>query len=205
MRNYRHRLKEYRKEDLVGKELYLIQPWWFADRINVEKLDIKKITDKTIVLESGGRIPIIDVGLNKEFGRLVCPKEDIDEIIGKFRKFMSEMYQTEISRLKDEIRNLNNARVILQPSHKERRQMKEEDNMTKYYDKNGKEVKAGMTLKHDDGDVDLVYECETDEGKKDLGFNASNENHVNFHELNRKIYPLYQFNMKEWEVVEDGK
>lgn len=75
--------------------------------------------------------------------------------------------------------------------------------MNKYFDKNGEEIKAGMTLKHDDGDTEYVYECESQEGEKDLGFNASNENHLSFHELNRQYYPLHQFNLTEWEIVNE--
>ena len=67
----------------------------------------------------------------------------------------------------------------------------------KYFDKNGDRIKAGMTIRHDDGDLDKVYPCKDG----DLGLNASNEQHVNFNEFNRELYPLYQFNMKEWEIV----
>jgi hypothetical protein len=69
--------------------------------------------------------------------------------------------------------------------------------MEKYYDKNGKEIKAGMKIRHDDGEVELVYASEDD-----LGLNASNENYAGFNPLRREIYPLYQFSMKEWEIVE---
>lgn len=69
----------------------------------------------------------------------------------------------------------------------------------KYYDKNGKEIKAGMTLKHDDGDIDKVFQADSG----DLGFNASNEDWVGYIEgWNQKLYPLYQFNLKEWEIME---
>lgn len=69
----------------------------------------------------------------------------------------------------------------------------------RYYDKNGREILAGMTIQHEDGDRELIY-ASADEN--DLGMNASNEDHVSFTELNRKIYPLYQFNLKEWKIVE---
>lgn len=67
----------------------------------------------------------------------------------------------------------------------------------KYLDKNGNEIKAGMKIKHDDGDVELVYASDDD-----LGLNASNENYVGFSEHSREIYPLYQFDMSEWEIIE---
>ena len=68
----------------------------------------------------------------------------------------------------------------------------------KYFDKNGKEIVAGMRIKHDNGDIELVYASE-----EDLGVNASNENHSNFCEPFIEIYPLSQFSMKEWEIIEE--
>jgi hypothetical protein len=73
--------------------------------------------------------------------------------------------------------------------------MKEGSLMEKYFDKNGEEIKQGMTLVHDDGEREYVYPT-----KDDLGFNASNENWIGFDELKREIYPLYQFNLKEWSI-----
>jgi hypothetical protein len=70
-----------------------------------------------------------------------------------------------------------------------------------YRDKHGKKIEHGMYLKHNDGDVSYVYQCANPDGEEDLGFNASNENHISFNEMERKIYPLYQFNMKEYEIV----
>lgn len=67
----------------------------------------------------------------------------------------------------------------------------------KYVDKNGNEICAGMTIKHDDGDTELVYLT----ADNDLGINASNEKHKSFNPLTRQLYPLYQMNMKEWEIV----
>lgn len=74
----------------------------------------------------------------------------------------------------------------------------------KYYDKNGKEIKVGMKLKHNDGDIEIVYPCITPEGERGLGFNASNENHPNFYEYSREIYPLYQFNLNDWEIITES-
>ena len=71
-----------------------------------------------------------------------------------------------------------------------------------YFDKNGVQIKENMEIKHDDGEVELVYAgSENDLGEIELGVNASNENHANFTELTREIYPLSQFFLKEWEVV----
>lgn len=68
--------------------------------------------------------------------------------------------------------------------------------MEQYFDKNNNEIKEGMTLKHDNGELEYVHKTTSD----DLGFNASNESHISFNELERKIYPLYQFNLDEWEI-----
>lgn len=70
----------------------------------------------------------------------------------------------------------------------------------KYRDKNGVIIEAGMTLKHDDGSTELVYMCEDEDGNKDLGFNASNEDWLKRTGNTREIYPLYQFNLSEWEI-----
>jgi hypothetical protein len=67
----------------------------------------------------------------------------------------------------------------------------------RYVDKHGTVIVAGMTLKHDDGERAKVYETDDD----DLGFNASNEDWVGFTESGRQLYPLYQFNLTDWEVV----
>jgi hypothetical protein len=70
---------------------------------------------------------------------------------------------------------------------------------TEYKDKHGKLIEAGMTLKHLTGAIEKVYE--TTDG--DLGFNASNENFSGFDPMLRELYPLYQFDMKDWEIVEE--
>lgn len=67
-----------------------------------------------------------------------------------------------------------------------------------YFDKNDKQIFAGMTIQHDDGDVEKVYASDDD----DLGINASNEKHISFTEFTRELYPLYQFNMKEWVIID---
>jgi hypothetical protein len=69
--------------------------------------------------------------------------------------------------------------------------------MEKYYDKMGKEIFPNMILEHDDGEQQKVYATIDN----DLGFNASNEEYEGFNELNRELYPLYQFNLKEWKII----
>lgn len=68
-----------------------------------------------------------------------------------------------------------------------------------YKDKNGKVIEKGMTLKHNSGDVEYVYLADNGE----LGFNASNEAWLERHGRDRELYPLYQFDLSEWEIVEE--
>lgn len=67
----------------------------------------------------------------------------------------------------------------------------------KYLDKHGARIKAGMTLRHDDGTLEIVYQAVGN----DLGFNASNEYLEGFTESKRELYPLSEFNLAEWEIV----
>ena len=69
--------------------------------------------------------------------------------------------------------------------------------MEKYYDKLGNQILPNMILEHEDGEQQKVYLSIDD----DLGFNASNEEYEGFNEFNRQLYPLYQFNLKEWKIV----
>lgn len=70
----------------------------------------------------------------------------------------------------------------------------------KYYDKNGEEIKAGYTIKHKDGDTEKVYAC----GDNNLGVNASNMNSPSWNGI-QECYPLTEFDLSEWEIVERGK
>lgn len=62
-----------------------------------------------------------------------------------------------------------------------------------YKDKNGREIKAGMTLRHDGGDIDTVVATTDANGDEGLGIGC------NAYEA----YPLHQFNLSEWEIVEE--
>lgn len=67
-----------------------------------------------------------------------------------------------------------------------------------YFDKNGKEIKEGMILRHEDGDVDLVLKSDNN----DLGFNATNFNYAFRTCLSIQLYPLSSFDLREWEVID---
>lgn len=68
--------------------------------------------------------------------------------------------------------------------------------MIKYFDKHGNQIQAGMFIRHNDGDVERVY-AGVEDGE--LGINANNPNYP--YPQEPKIYPLYQFDLSEWEII----
>lgn len=68
--------------------------------------------------------------------------------------------------------------------------------MPEYKDKNGNIIRVGMKLKHDDGDIDEVLSS-----GDDIGFNATNPDFAKNHDTPQLIYPLSEFNLKEWEII----
>lgn len=85
----------------------------------------------------------------------------------------------------------------------EYRKYNKEENRTYYYDKNGNEIKEGMILRHDDGAENEVVECGDGAGSIDLGFAATNPQFIERHpDWQIEYYPLSQFNLAEWEIVE---
>ena len=62
----------------------------------------------------------------------------------------------------------------------------------RYYDKHGAEIQVGrMLLHHDDGAIECVLEGVSSNGDITLGFEASAS----------EIYPLSEFNLREWEIA----
>ena len=61
----------------------------------------------------------------------------------------------------------------------------------RYYDKHGAEIQVGMLLRHDGGAIERVLEGVNSSGDITLGFEASAS----------EIYPLSEFNLKEWEFA----
>ena len=61
----------------------------------------------------------------------------------------------------------------------------------RYYDKHGTEIQAVMLLRHDDGAIERVLEGINSSGDITLGFEASAS----------EIYPLSEFNLREWEIA----
>lgn len=76
----------------------------------------------------------------------------------------------------------------------------------KYTDKNGVEIKAGMTIQMADGSHELVYDTQDACGNADLGINASNEEYLERHPYaSREYYSLCNFDMSEVEVIGQGE
>ena len=72
-----------------------------------------------------------------------------------------------------------------------------------YLDKNGVEIKGGMTLRMADGNEELVYDTTDAYGNPDLGINASNEDYLERHPyVSREYYSLCNFDMSEVEIIE---
>ncbi|XBX10763.1 hypothetical protein QMP26_41440 (plasmid) [Enterocloster clostridioformis] len=61
-----------------------------------------------------------------------------------------------------------------------------------YHDKNGRKIEVGMTLRHNDGDTDTVIATTDADGDEGLGFSCSEF----------EAYPLHQFELSEWEIVQ---
>ena len=70
-----------------------------------------------------------------------------------------------------------------------------------YFDKNGKEIKAGMKILMEDGSIEMVYDTEDQYGNPNLGINASNEAFLELHpNWAREYYPLSNFRVTGIEV-----
>ena len=74
----------------------------------------------------------------------------------------------------------------------------------KYIDKNGNEIKEGMTLRMDDGTIEKVYFTWDQYDNDDLGINASNEEYMRRHgmsEYEREFYSLSNFSPDVMEII----
>ena len=73
-----------------------------------------------------------------------------------------------------------------------------------YKDKHGTIIQAGMTIRHDSGDVEEVYETMTDSGERSLGIMATNPDYLKRHpDCEIEYYDLHNFNLKEWEIIKE--
>lgn len=70
-----------------------------------------------------------------------------------------------------------------------------------YFDKNGKEIKAGMKILMDDGSIEMVYDTDDQYGNPSLSINASNEEFLKLHpNWAREYYSLSNFNPSSIEI-----
>ena len=77
-------------------------------------------------------------------------------------------------------------------------------NTIQYFDKNGVEIKAGMTIRMEDGSLELLYDTTDSYGNPDLGINASNEEYLERNPCAcREFYSLCNFDMRYTEVVDE--
>lgn len=71
-----------------------------------------------------------------------------------------------------------------------------------YHDKHNQAIQAGMTIRHESGETELVYATVNMDGDEDLGVCATNPAYAALHpECDIEYYPLSEFNMLEWEIV----
>lgn len=71
-----------------------------------------------------------------------------------------------------------------------------------YRDKNGDEIRAGMKIRHNNGEVEEVYATEDRYGNDDLGISATNPAYAARHpDHEPEYYALWAFDLREWEIV----
>lgn len=79
--------------------------------------------------------------------------------------------------------------------------------MMPYLDKTGVEIKAGIFLRMEDGSIEKVYACSSQDGTDDLGINASNEAFLRNHypgceDAYREFYSLSNFRLSSTEICQ---
>ena len=71
-----------------------------------------------------------------------------------------------------------------------------------FHDKNGREILAGMTIRHDNGDTEEVYATTNAYGDDNLGVMATNPAYAALHpDCDIEYYSLSNFCLDEWEIV----
>ena len=72
----------------------------------------------------------------------------------------------------------------------------------KYFDKNGVEIRVGMTLLMSNGTTELVYDTTDSNGNPDLGINASYEDFLcNHPDACREYYSLSNYEMRDIAII----
>ena len=84
----------------------------------------------------------------------------------------------------------------------ERKQYQEAKIKTRYFDRSGAEIKAGMILQQINGGKQRVYSCGDASGSDELGFLATNPHFLKHHpDWPAEYFPLKQFNLNEWQIL----
>lgn len=74
-----------------------------------------------------------------------------------------------------------------------------------FLDKHGREIKASMTIQHDNGETEKVYAVTDAYGDESLGVMATNPEYLKHHpEHDIEYYDLSNFNTtSEWEIIKE--
>lgn len=73
-----------------------------------------------------------------------------------------------------------------------------------FLDKHGHEIKAGMTIQHDNGETEKIYAVTGAYGDESLGVIATNPEYLKHHpEHNIEYYDLTNFDLSEWEIIKE--
>ena len=73
-----------------------------------------------------------------------------------------------------------------------------------YHDKHGQKICAGMTIRSEEGDIELVYKISDEYGEdEDLGIRATNPDYIKNHPYcNFEYYTLTSIGARNWEIVQ---
>lgn len=102
------RLKYYESGDLkVGDKLVEVKTWTFwGNEFRVsEPKEIVRLTEKTVFFKNTRKL-IEDIGKFNHSG-FYCPEEDVEELVANYVAQKSELLNTEIDRLKEELNKLS--------------------------------------------------------------------------------------------------
>lgn len=71
-----------------------------------------------------------------------------------------------------------------------------------YYDRTGREIRAGMILRSSSGQVKEVFECQDQSGNLDLGIIATNLEFLKNHPFSDiEYYSLSAIDLAEWAII----
>ena len=79
--------------------------------------------------------------------------------------------------------------------------------MVRFYDKKLKQIKEGMTLRHNDGSEAKVQKCWC-VGSETLGFNVTDVGHIHgqvglVYTTENEFMPLSDFTLREWVIISE--